>query len=109
MVRLREQIRLSPLEIGARVGLSIDLDAKRASFRLDLHGRISTVDCDFSQLVGEGPVSGYFGAVVKHLEVGLELEAPSWSVANQPAKPAAGVVEDGRNTMQRAPDAARTK
>ena len=38
-------------QIGARVGISIDLDAKRATFHLDQHGRASMVDCDFSQLV----------------------------------------------------------
>jgi hypothetical protein len=98
---VREQMRLAPLEIGACVGLTIDLDKKRASFRLDLNGQTSTVDCDFSQLVGDGPVSGYFGAVVKHVDVGLELQMPAFIpeiASNGP--------DEYTPTMQRAPDPA---
>ena len=40
-------------------------------------GRHPSPPCALPQ-VGEGPVSGYFGAVVKHAQVGVELEVPTF-------------------------------
>ena len=37
--------------------------------------------------VGDGPVSGYFGAVVKHIDVGLELQMPSFMPEIAPSAP----------------------
>jgi hypothetical protein len=74
----REQIKLAPLVVGAHIGVSIDLDMKQALFRLEKDGEVSSVVCDFGQVVPQGPVSGYFGAVVKHSGVSIELEELSW-------------------------------
>merc|ERR1719305_1430637 len=40
---VREPIKLAPLDIGARIGVTVDLDAKRAFFRLDHNGKFSCV------------------------------------------------------------------
>lgn len=70
----RDPIQLAPLDVGARVDVLVDLDQKRATFSVDHSGKSSSVVCDFDKLVPEGPVSGFFGAVVKNGGCVLQLE-----------------------------------